>query len=126
MKIPQVIRSPFLLSVLLAGCATLACGTAAAGDPDAAPQRVVSFGDLNLNHPEGIKTLYRRLSTAARAVCRPDSIAPYVLRAESRKCASTAMANAVATIDNPNLTAYVDSQTDERSASAVKLASSRR
>lgn len=126
MKIPQVIRSPLCSAILLAGCATLACGTAAAGDPDAAPQRVVSFGDLNLNHPEGIKTLYRRLSTAARAVCRPASAAPYVLRAESHKCASTAMANAVATIDNPNLTAYVDSRMEGRSARAVKLASSRR
>jgi hypothetical protein len=58
-------------------------------------------------------------------VCRPDSIAPYVL-AESRKCASTALANAVATIDNRNLTAYVESQMDGRSAGDVKLASSRR
>lgn len=125
MNVQQAICSPLCSLILIAGSAALACSTAAAGDPNTAPQRVVAFGDVNLDHAEGVKTLYQRLSSAARAVCRPDSIAPYVLRAQSRKCASTALANAVATIDNPNLTAYVDSQADGRSASGIKLAARR-
>lgn len=106
----KIISPPLCSLILIAATATLACGTAAAGEPDAALQRVVSFGDLNLNNPDGVKALYNRLSAAAKAVCRPESVAPYVLWAQSRKCTHTALSNAVATIDNPNLTAYVDNR----------------
>lgn len=121
----KIISSPLCPLILIAATATLTCGTAAAGTADAAPQRVVSFGDLNLDSPAGVKTLYGRLNSAARAVCRPASAAPYVLWAQSRKCTHNALSDAVATIDNPNLTAYVGNRMQGRSVARERVASRR-
>lgn len=124
MRTPQFTSSPLCLLALIAAAATLTCGTATAGDPNAAPHRVVSFGDLNLNHADGVKVLYSRLSAAARAVCGSSSY-PYMLRAESRKCVRTSLANAIAAIDNPNLTAFADNRTNGSNVTGITLASRR-
>lgn len=100
----------------------LACGNAVARDLYAAPQRVVRYSDLNLNHPDGVKVLYRRLATAARAVCQPDISVPQTLHNKARNCARMALDNAVAQVNNANLTAYHDAKSGRQSAD-TKVAS---
>ena len=112
-------------SILLAAASTTLCAAAFAGDADALPQRRVSFADLNLNHPEGVKVLYSRLRSAARAVCSTSSTMPYDLRGQSRKCAEVAMQDAVAQINNSNLTAYYNEKTNKTVRGDTKVASER-
>jgi UrcA family protein len=100
---------------LLCGGALLISGHAMADDPDALPQKIVKFGDLNLNHPAGVKTLYDRLSAAAGAVCHATPSTPYMLGSKAlRKCVQEALDRAVTDINNHNLTAYYTQRTGRR------------
>ena len=47
--------------------------TFAAPVSDAVPSVTVRFDDLNLDSPAGADTLYHRISSAARAVCRDEN-----------------------------------------------------
>lgn len=125
MKTLLSVCSPLYALILIAGAATSVVGTAAASDANAPAHRTVSFADLNLDHPDGVKALYGRLTAAARAVCQTMPSAPYLLRAEQRKCTNTALTNAVAAIHNPNLTAYFASRTGRGNADEEKLAARR-
>jgi UrcA family protein len=64
----------------------------------------VNYRDLNLSTIEGAITLYERLKGAARTVCDgpPTGVAAYQ---EWRSCYEAAMADAVATVNSPLLTA---------------------
>jgi UrcA family protein len=100
---------------LFAGSTLLISGHAMAGDPDAPPQKTVKFGDLNLNHPEGVKTLYNRLAGAANAVCHTTPSTPYLIGSKAlRKCVEEAMDRAVTDVNNRNLTAYYNQRTGRR------------
>lgn len=116
----------FICSLTLTLIATtFACGNATAHDADTPLQRVVSYADLNLNHIAGVKVLYRRLFQAARAVCQSMPSAPYVRKVESKRCERTAMNNAVATINDANLTAYYNERTTGTKDADEKLAAGR-
>jgi UrcA family protein len=76
--------SNFRVSILIAVCAILPSGVALAGpasgdDPEVVvkaplksdfPTRYVTYSDLNLVHPAGLKTLNGRVNSAVREVCR--------------------------------------------------------
>jgi len=69
-------------------------------------QKTVSFADLDLSKPAGAQTLYKRIKAAAAYVC--GSNGRYTRlggRKAWRACYDTAVANAVAQIDRPSLTA---------------------
>jgi UrcA family protein len=98
-----------LVAVTMAG-ASLA--TRADEQVDAAPSKTVTHADLDLTAPEGIKTLYRRIQGAARAVCRPPD--PFYYSAGRRaqaECYRLTVAHTVAGIDRPLLTRVHDSET---------------
>lgn len=69
----------------------------------------VSYSDLDLTKQAGIETLYSRINWAARAACGPTSLHKYDTflspRKAWRECVDRAIANAVAEIDEPRLTA---------------------
>jgi UrcA family protein len=69
-------------------------------------QATVSYADLDLSKPAGAQTLYKRIKGAAARVCgshgRYTTLEP---RSVWHKCFDTAVANAVAQIDRPTLTA---------------------
>jgi UrcA family protein len=104
----------------------LAISTSVFGAPTLAdqplPQRIVSYSDHSLNHASGVKTLYRRIRAAARAVCGPTTATPLAQNAAARKCSKNAIAQAVRDVSNVNLTAYHLERTGEESASQEKLA----
>ena len=88
----------------------LTLSAAAFGPPAAAgdnpPQRVVQYGDLNLENAKGVQALYGRLNSAARVVCAPQVNLGHYQRAEARACAKKAVQDAVRDVNNANLTAY--------------------
>ena len=63
----------------------------------------VNYRDLNLSTIEGAITLHERLKGAARTVC--DGLTGVAAYQEWRSCFEAAMADAVATVNSPLLTA---------------------
>jgi UrcA family protein len=121
MKTVQLIAS--LMPTVIASI--FFCGNATAHDADGPPQRVVSYADLNLDNSAGVKVLYRRLSQAARAVCQPMPSAPFLRKVELKRCERNAMNDAIATINNANLTAYYNERTRGTKDADEKLAARR-
>ncbi len=85
-----------LALVLLIGC----LGTA----PVLASQVTVGFRDLDLNTIEGARTLYGRISAAAKKVCGYQGTA-LTDRAIWQGCYRDAVSGAVARVNSPLLTA---------------------
>jgi UrcA family protein len=71
------------------------------------PKVHVKYQDLNLNTPAGAEALYRRILTAADEVCAIPGTRDLAMRGATKACAAHAMANAVAQVNNPQLT-HVD------------------
>jgi len=77
----------------------------ASAEPNVKAQ-TVSFADLDLSKAAGAQTLYKRIKAAARNVCGPSDNYTFVTpSAAFRKCYDKAIADAVAQIDRPSLTA---------------------
>ena len=97
-----VLSAAFTISVLPA--------TAQAADGNTVTKKV-SYADLNIQTPEGAKVLYKRIVSAAYAVC-PD----YGDLNETFQCVNKAIAGAIKQVDSPALSAL-------RSPSVLRLAS---
>jgi len=96
-------------AALLVMPALFAHSALAAPRVDEAPSEIVRYHDLNLNSPEGVAGLYRRIQGAAADVCRPVEGSAFVNRlfwTEWNDCVSHAVANAVKAVHNDNLSAY--------------------
>ena len=98
----------FLLASLALGSALLA-GTAVAAGPaadrnSAARSMAVRYDDVNPTTVAGATTLYRRIQGAARLVCGEPGRSLLEQRAWNQ-CVHSAVAEAVATVNNPTLTA---------------------
>jgi UrcA family protein len=96
--------------VTRAGIAALALSTclvaySASAEPKVKAQ-TVSYADLDLSKSAGAQTLYKRIKAAARHVCGPVDNYTFVTPSRAfRKCYDQALADAVAQIDRPSLTA---------------------
>jgi UrcA family protein len=76
---------------------------------DEAPSVTVRYHDLNLNSPEGVAALYRRIHTAAVDVCKEAEGPQLVNRIfwnEWNDCVAHAVADAVNGVHNEKLSAY--------------------
>lgn len=103
MKLKSIAHSPiwsvgFTSVVCLLGVSAGSTGTA-----HGARSVSVNYRDLNLSTIEGAITLYERLKGAARTVC--DGMTGGAVYQEWRSCYEAAMADAVATVNSPLLTA---------------------
>lgn len=90
------VRSVHALSALL----LLTVSTAALAAPysSTAPMaKTVSMADLDLSKVAGAETLYKRITAAARVVCRQ------TVRIEMFECRTRAVDDAVTTVGNPLL-----------------------
>lgn len=112
------------LTVALAALAAGAAQTALADTADGLPlSRKVNYADLDLTHPAGAETLYRRLISAAHIVCKP--LEGPGLESDSRfkACVGQSLATAVTDVNSPLLTSYYQSKTgvpQQRVAQLVK------
>jgi UrcA family protein len=93
----------FLAAVGMAGTAR----ATTAASPDATETGVksatVRYHEAQLATSRGARTVYSRIDRAAHEVC--DDTGEYVLKASFAGCERSAIADAVAQIDNPRLTA---------------------
>jgi UrcA family protein len=84
-------------------CLALSAFEAQADVTDDPPTVVVNFADLNIDNPAGALVLYRRIASAARAVCgMNDSPLPSTVAA-TRKCYRDSITDAVSKVDSPTL-----------------------
>jgi UrcA family protein len=82
----------------------LGAARAMAADPGSTQHSMlVRYGDLNLSSLAGATTLYQRISGAARSICGDSGHGLFEQRMWN-DCFSSAVANAVATVNNPLLT----------------------
>lgn len=75
------------------------------------PYEAVRVADLNLHHPEGMKTLRGRIKAAANRVCPDANIKEIRVTREALDCRRTAFADAMAQVDE--VLARADSATSE-------------
>ena len=76
---------------------------------DEAPSVTVRYHDLNLDSREGIANLYKRIRAAAVEVCKPvegPQLVNRVFWTEWNACFNHAVADAVYTVHNENLSTY--------------------
>jgi UrcA family protein len=88
---------------------------------DTTPHKVVSFKDLNLNSPEGVAVLYKRIKSAASDVCAN----PYRYDLSQLKlqiCIKDAVSRAIAQVNNPMLTSLYESKTGKRDKKMTTVA----
>ena len=118
MKLKSIQRSS-LWSVAFTSLVCLVGSSEAPAAPSAAGRTVtVNYRDLNLATIDGAITLYQRLKGAARTVCEGPltGIAAYQ---EWRSCYDAAMADAVAKVNNPLLTAVYRGPNKDASSIAM-------
>ena len=93
------------IKYLLPIAALALSGLATAGSRDA-HNVDVKFGDLNLNSQAGLASLHKRIRNAAESVCSQLETRILGLQGAYDDCVATALANGVAAVGNPNLTAF--------------------
>ena len=115
-----------LLKGTTASVVFLACGTAYAQSPSAVGfQRSspVHYSDLNLDRPQDVARLYTRISLAADKLCGPRSLTGIHYKwADYTSCYKDTVAQAVARVDRPALSAYFRQQSPEPVSREVSVA----
>lgn len=105
----------------------LAPSARAAAGFGAPPTVTVRYDDINLDSPEGVASLYKRIQNAATTVCKPvegpQSVSRIFWRAWN-ECYHRGIAKAVSAVHNGNLSAYHDKRSrgwhyDEADAGAT-------
>ena len=86
------------------------------GTTDTLPAITVEYVALDLATPAGAEALYKRIKAAAAKVCERYENRELAKRAVAQKCYSQSIANAVAAVHQPTLTALHESRstTDPR------------
>ncbi len=100
-------RTAHSLAALTASALAAFAGAAGAADRPSstgdAPSMTVRYADLDLQSPEGVSTLYRRLAAAANQVCPTRYTRDLHAQQLSQQCQHAAIERAVRTIDSPML-----------------------
>ena len=78
----------------------------AGAQDDEAPSVTLQFHSTDLNTPQGISRLYRRIRAAASTVCNRLDGASLEEKARWHKCFDKAVAEAVAHVNSESLSAY--------------------
>jgi UrcA family protein len=92
-------------------CTGVVMNSAAFGGPIGQTlQQKVSFADLNLDRPEGIAALYKRVHAAAASLCSVTESGGESLAPAKPGCVAASTSQAVAAINNAALTAYANSR----------------
>jgi UrcA family protein len=103
-----------MVALAFAGLVSGLALPAQADEASSEPSIKVKFRDLDLSKPEGAAALYQRIERSARLVCT-DSSSPYDAgRVETfKRCYEGAIQDAVASINQPQLTALHRAKTEK-------------
>jgi len=106
------------IRITIAAAATMAALTtgARAADP---PQIHVRYGDLNINTPAGAAALLQRIRFAADRVCDFRDTRDLSVLLIVQACTNHAIAEAVATVNNPSLTAVYEAKIGKSQATRL-------
>ena len=74
--------------------------------------RTVKFGDLDLNSPQDVATLYSRIKAAANQVCEPADSRSVETFVRLRHCKEQAIGQAVADVKSSQLMSFHMAQID--------------
>lgn len=113
---------PGLVALGLLALLATSPGIVSAADPSAA-SRTVKFVDLNVSNPSDAHALYMRILAAAQVVC---SYIPFATDADKARCVRNAIADAVARIDRPELSALFNARHGNRTPVPGNLVSQSR
>jgi len=94
-----------LASACLAVTSTVVHAADKSTDSEPMMKRTVTYGDLNLAHPQGVEQLYRRIVGAAQQVCSALDGRSLQEKQQFSICTKQSIARAVAAVDQPGLTA---------------------
>jgi UrcA family protein len=108
MKIPTNNAKNRVRIIIAAAAVCAALGGAARADE--VPQVHVKYADLNLGTITGATALYQRIRRAANEVCPATDDRELAAKAPAKACADQAVARAVATVDNVNLTKVYEAE----------------
>lgn len=90
------------IAMVLVSVATVSAASAL----EAPIQRIVKYGDLNLETDSGVAHLYARIRRAARAVCEPADIWNTSELLASKDCEKRAVEQAVEDVNVPMLKSF--------------------
>jgi UrcA family protein len=93
------------LSLALIGGALLGSQVFAA-EPTDPPTMTVKYGDLNLQAPVGVETLYKRIHSAAKQVCAIAGDRELSFLTLQHNCVASAESAAIQQVHNEALSAY--------------------
>ena len=77
-----------------------------AAEPTDPPSIRVKYGDLNLQAPAGVETLYKRIDSAAKDVCAIASERELSILTIERNCVASTESRAIKQVHNEALSAY--------------------
>jgi len=106
-------NSRFIVTCLAVSAAFGPLTAAATANTGDALQRVVSYGDLNLESHEGISRLYMRIKSAAKDVCEPLVFSGTSVSLLQSRCQEHAVEQAVADVRSSRLTTFHMSLTNQ-------------
>jgi UrcA family protein len=113
-------RSRPLLALVALACALISANVSAAPAAEGGRSVTVSYGDLNISSPAGATVLYGRIKRAAGLVCgtgpNPAEMGRHLIW---RACVDGAVADAVATVGSPRLTALHAKTTGSKTLTAA-------
>lgn len=99
--------SRFISLLLLTTLAVAASAASIAAPPTDIRQKVLDYSDLDLNSMSGVRRVYARIRKAAEAVCGDQQVTgSRITQPDWRACYDRAVADAVAQLDEPALSAY--------------------
>jgi len=100
------LRAKFGLLVLGSLAGVMAAGAASAAGLDSdVPSVVVKYSERSLATDDGVYTLYRRITSAAKRVCPDASTKDLSRLTQVEQCRDQAVARAIRQIDNSRLAA---------------------
>jgi UrcA family protein len=97
-------RGPIAAAALAAFISSFSAMCNAAGPADV-PTAIVKFADLDVSTPQGAAALYNRIRAASEGVCSPSDGRDLAARLRWNACVKQAIAEAVAQVDRPALSA---------------------
>lgn len=116
-----VARKALLLASVLISIAGTIEQAHASNALNVSPHRIVELRDLDLDQAIDIERLHRRITQAAREVCRTPGVLATLRRGRMHQCTRDTVAHAVATLNLSGLTAHHQRKLSMNAASSTSV-----
>ena len=110
MTTSRKLRRTILIATFSTALAWSVAAVCSASDSADAPQEAVKYGDLNVSNPQGAAVLYSRIRAAAGRVCERHDDRDLAAMPLRNSCVRKAIADAVAKVDQPALSALYNTK----------------